>query len=284
MLEDPDAMFARDRSVARKRSDWQWEMARVLVEAEETGRWRERYVRFDQYIIEEMDIFPGMGRELLRVQKKLNALGIDRETAERLGYVKLRIVAAQLTPENWERVLQDLETGNVQVIRDKYCPRKPRVRQAACGPRDPHCPERNTRGDRLAEPGPIPPEAVKAVAVKVCKGLTTESVKLKRKPGHLDWTDAVGQKHTVGLFVDVTPNVSDAIHVARREWGVAYREQDCVDAICALYVTVLGTEAEKEEALSRLLQQRDKLGRPLWAVDAVPEFLQQVEQTDGWRR
>ena len=80
--------------------------------------------------------------------------------------------------------------------------------------------------------------------------------------------------------------MSDAIHVARRHWG-AYREQNCVDGISAIFVAVLGTETEKERVLARLEAERDMAERPVWEFrsppGALPTVLQIVEQSEGWR-
>lgn len=273
MIADTDAVFEREREVARRWSDMQWEMAQILIDAEATGSWRERYVTFDQFVMDEMRIYPGMARELMWAKKRLNRLEIDAEVASIIGYVKVRTVAGKMQPENCDAIVKDLETETLRSIRQKYCPVKPRntLRQTPCGPKDQTCTDPHSRPACCTgcgvERGPVSPDTVKASVVKTVKGVRRETVSLKRKPGVLEWTDTAGQKHPTGLLIDMNDTITDAILVARRHWG-RYDDHHCVDGICGVFVSAMGTDEEKERILSRLQAEQDRAGQRLW--DSTP--------------
>ena len=78
----------------------------------------------------------------------------------------------------------------------------------------------------------------------------------------------------------MTDTVSDAILVARRHWG-RYDDQHCVDGICAIFVSSMGTPEEKERVLNRLQEEYDKKGRRVWEFNSDLEPLdEEVTWTD----
>jgi len=294
--------FERIQGAARKLSDGHWELARLLVEVTETGAWRERYVTFDQFVTVECSLFPGMARELMRVQKKVEKLEIDPETAREIGWIKVRTVASKLQPENCDSIVKELETENVQAIRQKHCPRKvPGVaRKTTCGPREPQCFDRVEPAvcetDSVATPAPIEQEAVPAVAGSapiepaaseqpalsqpvqaqsvehLLGGKRIEKEIWTKKPGKLEWFDSHGRTRSVGPSVDVSDSVEEAIHVARRYWG-PHDDQSCVDGICATFVWLLGLDPEKEVVAARDRAERDKLRYIGWRTTSFPKVL-----------
>src|SRR4051812_31130827 len=123
MTAEDEAAFERAQNTARRVSDGQLELARDLAELEKSGAWREGNVSFTDHAMNKLRLLPGRSRELLRMQRTLDRLGIDHATACEIGWDKLKVISAKLCVENQETLLKDLKSENIQTIRDKYRPR-----------------------------------------------------------------------------------------------------------------------------------------------------------------
>jgi len=82
------AVLEQAKVAARKMSDWQLEMGRMLLDVERSDEWRQNYAAFDDYVATELGMLPGSARELMRVTRKLEAVSIDPEVASQIGYGK----------------------------------------------------------------------------------------------------------------------------------------------------------------------------------------------------
>ena len=116
-----DSFEARTESLkraVRKTSDATLEMARWMVRLWESGEWQEQSLSFNDYMIRKLgDVYAGVRGELLerpgellRVQQKLDLVGISPAVASEIGWWPLQAAADRLQPDNVETVLDELKS------------------------------------------------------------------------------------------------------------------------------------------------------------------------------
>lgn len=277
---------------ARKVSDDQLNLGRILLRLQRTGRWRKNYASFDDYAMTELKLSPGQVRDLMRVQRTVEALGLTIEEASEIGFEKLRTVSTRLSPGNSPEVLADLRTTTIQAVRSNYCPKTRRQRRPATGctamgrsPPEPRCDERAPRGTcgaaMVGEPDTalnVPPLTDSPLTVgpqaDAGESLPDASPEASRHSatcreaglGGLE-NCATTQSAAPRRIVEVMPFTATAFDVARRYIGPS-DDQMLFTFICAMFVSSLGSEAEKKwirEELPAELARRQAANRQLSA-------------------
>lgn len=247
MAGDWEAAQARMRAATRQASDGLLRIGRELVEARKTGMWREGYAAFAEYVDKVAQVLPGRARELVRVQRKLEALGIDAATAEEIGWEKLQAVSSRLNAENRDAMLEDLKAETIETLRAKYCPRTlcHSRRQTSCAPQEPACREREIAPDCCAT-GPE-------------RSPAQQSASSASRTGQLVDGAESGER-----TLEVTPFFEVALVVARRKFRHC-SDSECLDAICAIFITLMGSESEKQwvtdQARAELEMRRNREAR-----------------------
>lgn len=256
-----DESQQRMRAAKRQASDGLLAAARELCEVRKSGVWREHYATFDACANDEMDLLPGQARELVRVQRKLEAAGVDSVTAHEIGWEKLQIVSARLNADNRDEILKELKVENVQTLRDKYRPRTccPSRRQTPCT-LQPCTLQPCTRQEPACHERETPPQCC----------LTERETVPSAESRTREASQPAADPEPAGRMVGVTPFFEVALGIARRQFQHC-SEADCLNAICAIFISLMGSESEKQWIKSRLAADLAKPGssKPLTASPEI---------------
>ena len=278
------AVLDEVKVATRRMSDWQLTTARMLLEAERSGEWRQQYASFDEYVSTELDLLPGWARELMRVQRKVEAVCLSPDEAREIGYGKLRTVASKMTPANSREVLADLRSTTIRAVRSKYCPSTPRKRPSSVSSTT-ACHERDPRGECGA--AGAEPEAVLVATENNRPDIVAETVpnrRASRGAGLGSAEKSSGAKGRAPRQADASQRVVQvswfmalALNVAQRHAGPSNDEM-LFTFICSIFISIMGSDAEKkwirEEVPAELARrQAAKSGSPSQSRD--PASIQQ---------
>lgn len=278
------------RAGFRRQSDEQLANARRLLDFERSGAWRENYDTFDEWVDNEMGQLPGSARDVLRVQRKLEAIDLSPDTAREIGWAKLRVVSSKLYRGNAQAVLEDLRSGTILAVRSKYCPSRPRISRGgtralalahpgvahpgrAQAGVEPACHERDPRGDCgavVAETG----DAMNGAPMATAEGHTEAGTTLEREvPQEEGRGSGAGSRaaldsgtrnaETPPRVIKVDEFVAATFDIARRYTGPDSDELLLI-FICAVFISTMGSASEKkciQEGLPAELARR-RAGNP----------------------
>jgi len=244
------ALFEKAKRAARRMSDWQLEMGRMLLDVERSGEWRETYPVFEDYVVTELGLLPGSARELMRVLRKVEAIYLAPDEASAIGYGKLRAFSSKIYPGNSKEVLEDLKANTILDVRTKYCPsrpRKPRPSIAGSGAK-PTCHERDPRGDC----GTI--EASLAAQLNALSRVTQESGS-DSEPDQMaslcaldnsstEESSSQGEQESAPRMILVTECMSVALNVAKQRIGPS-SDEFLFTFICSAFIMAMGSADEK---------------------------------------
>ena len=262
MAEESETLFERMRLSARRASDSQLDEARMLAEMLHSGVWRERYATFEEYAIQDLQLLPGRVRELLRMERKLDEVGLDAATASEIGWEKLKTVSPKLHVENRDAMLEVLASENILTVRDKYCPRVPGVRRrvSACAGTEPTSCQRETPSNCCAtEAKTVPPTA------PVSGGSRNEAAV----------EQGAGDRSLVN-----TEFVAVALRIARRHMGEC-SDEIALNSICAIFISLMGSESEKAWIKQRLQAEQTKLRNPVPHTESVSSPPRTPQHAEG---
>ncbi len=97
------------------------QLAELLLKIKEGTLWRAvKASSFKQFVTEHLKISDSLSRQLLKVSTLARDHGISKEKMESLAWSKLAEVAAMITPENKDQVLQDIANLSQKELRAKF--------------------------------------------------------------------------------------------------------------------------------------------------------------------
>lgn len=255
MVGDVEVRRERIKRAVRQISDGYLELAQDLVQEAKSGEWRGGYASFEQYVDTEYGIVVSLARELKRVQRTLEAVDLDPARARNIGWEKLKRVATKLHSENRDAVIHDLESDTLATVRQKYCPVRPsqRTRPAISARRETACCDRATQPDCGAadHQSNDRPDAI----LETSREAGSAVGPLAAGPKPVD--SKTSGKAEGARTVEVTEYLATALSIVRRQLGNA-SDQDCLKVICGLFITLMGSESEKEWIRLRLLAGQAK--------------------------